>query len=235
MPDKKPNIVLILADNLGWGELGSYGGGALRGAPTPRIHDLASQGLKFMNFNVESDCVPTRSALMTGRHPIRTGAFQSVPAGLPQGLTQYERLLPEILTEAGYACSHFGKWHLGDQPEFLPTRHGFDGYFGIPYSNDMWPLHPDYAKHPPGTEARKRGYPPLPLLEDEKVIDSEVDGREQGLLTKQYTERAVAFIEESAAAEQPFFVYLPHTMVHVPLFAHGDDTHSSMSTPQLPP
>jgi hypothetical protein len=100
---KKPNIVLVLADNLGWGELGCYGGGALRGAPTPRIDEIAQSGMKFLNFNVESDCVPTRSALMTGRHPIRTGAVQSVPAGLPQGIHPWERTLPQILKEAGYA------------------------------------------------------------------------------------------------------------------------------------
>ena len=128
----KPNIVLILADNLGWGELGCYGGGELRGAKTPRIDNLASQGIKFNNFNVESDCVPTRSALMTGRHPIRTGAFQSVPANLPQGLTRYERLLPELLSQTGYACCHFGKWHLGDQPGRLPHDRGFERYYGIP-------------------------------------------------------------------------------------------------------
>ena len=99
---KKPNIVLILADNLGWGELGCYGGGELRGAPTPRIDDLATQGIKFLNFNVESDCVPTRSALMTGRHPIRTGAFQSVPAGLPQGLTN-ETAHPDVRPSCWFA------------------------------------------------------------------------------------------------------------------------------------
>ena len=104
-----PNIVLILADKLGWGELGCYGGGALRGAPTPRIDALASEGLRFLNFNVESDCVPTRSALMTGRHPIRTGALQSVPAGLPQGIHPFEITLPQLLSAKGYATAIFGK------------------------------------------------------------------------------------------------------------------------------
>ena len=111
---RPPNIVLILADNLGWGELGCYGGGALRGAPTPRIDRLASEGLRFLNFNVESDCVPTRSALMTGRHPIRTGAMQSIPAGLPQGIIPWEITLAQLLCGRGYATGIYGKWHLGD-------------------------------------------------------------------------------------------------------------------------
>ena len=109
---KSPNIVFVMADNLGWGELGCYGGGSLRGAPTPRIDTLADEGLRLSNYNVESDCVPTRSALMTGRQAIRTGAFQSLPAGVPQGLTRWEVLLPELMKKVGYATAHFGKWHL---------------------------------------------------------------------------------------------------------------------------
>ena len=119
-----PNIVLILADNLGWGELGCYGGGMLRGAPTPRIDKLASEGLRFLNFNVESDCVPTRSALMTGRHPIRTGALQSIPAGLPQGIIPWEVTVAQLLSARGYATAIYGKWHLGH--EVHPQR-GFEG------------------------------------------------------------------------------------------------------------
>ena len=111
----KPNIVLILMDNFGWGELGVYGGGILRGAATPRLDQLASQGMRLLNFNVESDCVPTRSALMTGRHPIRTGALQSVPAGLPQGIIPWEITLAQLLKAQGYATAIHGKWHLGDR------------------------------------------------------------------------------------------------------------------------
>ncbi|HMS81403.1 MAG TPA: sulfatase-like hydrolase/transferase, partial [Burkholderiaceae bacterium] len=132
----RPHIVLILADNLGWGEPGCYGGGALRGAPTPRIDRLAAQGLRLTNFNVENDCVPTRSALMTGRHPVRTGAFQSVPPGLPQGLTRWELTLAQLLSGAGYATAHFGKWHLGDRPGRLPSDRGFDEWYGIPRTTD---------------------------------------------------------------------------------------------------
>ena len=127
----RPNIVLILADNLGWGELGCYGGGAIRGAPTPHIDALASQGIRLLNFNVESDCVPTRSALMTGRHPIRTGALQSVPAGLPQGLIPWEVTMAQVLSAAGYATAMYGKWHLGDKEGRYPKDRGFDEWYGI--------------------------------------------------------------------------------------------------------
>ena len=125
-PGKKPNVILVLADNLGWGELGCYGGGALRGAPTPRIDALAAEGLRLLNFNVESDCVPTRSALMTGRHPIRTGALQSVPAGLPQGLIPWEITLAQLFKQQGYATAIHGKWHLGEDDYALPNAHGYD-------------------------------------------------------------------------------------------------------------
>src|SRR3954464_12757963 len=132
----QPNIVLIVADNLGWGELGCYGGGALRGAPTPRIDALAAQGVLLQNFNVESDCVPTRSALMTGRHPIRTGCLQSVPPGLPQGLTRREVTLSQLLSQRGYATAHFGKWHLGDVQGRFPSGRAFDEWYCIPRTTD---------------------------------------------------------------------------------------------------
>src|SRR5687768_2087095 len=141
-----PNVVLILADNLGWGELGCYGGGALRGAPTPRIDKLASEGLRLLNFNVESDCVPTRSALMTGRHPIRTGAIQSVPAGLPQGIHPWEVTLAQLLSSQGYATAIYGKWHLGDRAGRYPHERGFDEWYGIPRTSNesMFTSSPGY-------------------------------------------------------------------------------------------
>jgi len=132
----KPNIILILADNLGWGELSCYGAGSLRGAPTPRIDALAAEGIRLLNFNVESDCVPTRSALMSGRHPIRTGCLQSVPAGLPQGLKEDETTLAELMKTKGYATAHHGKWHLGDIPGRYPSDRGFDEWYGIPRATD---------------------------------------------------------------------------------------------------
>lgn len=132
----RPIIVLALANDLGYGELGCYGGGALRGAPTPRIDKLATQGLSLHNLNVESDCVPTRSAVMSGRHPIRTGCRQSVPAGFPQGLTEWERTLAECLETDDYDTAHHGKWHLGDIPGRYPSDRGFDECFGIPRTTD---------------------------------------------------------------------------------------------------
>src|SRR5215831_4000227 len=126
---EKPNIVLVLVDNLGWGELGAYGGGVLRGTPTPRLDELAAEGFRLTNFNVESECVPTRAALLTGRHPLRSGTLRSVPPGQPQGLVGWEITLAEVLAAQGYATAHYGKWHLGDVdgPAFRLIRASTNG------------------------------------------------------------------------------------------------------------
>src|SRR5271170_5141505 len=139
--DKKPNIVLVLMDNLGWGEPGVYGGGILRGAPTPRIDHLAAEGMRLLNFNVEAQCTPSRAALMTGRYAIRTGNG-SVPIETPvYGLVQWEITIAEMLSDAGYATGMFGKWHLGHTEGRYPTNQGFDEWYGIPNSTDeaFWP------------------------------------------------------------------------------------------------
>ena len=128
-------------DNFGWGELGVYGGGVLRGAPTPRIDALASEGMQLLNFNVEAQCTPSRAAILTGRYAIRTGNA-SVPLGVGEyGLTQWEYTVAEMLSDAGYVTGMFGKWHLGDSPGRYPTDQGFDEWFGIPNSSDesYWP------------------------------------------------------------------------------------------------
>ena len=145
--EEKPNIVLIVMDNLGWGEVGVYGGGILRGAETPRIDELASEGLRLLNFNVESQCVPSRSALMTGRHPIRSGTSKVV-WGMLYGMTQWERTMPEILGDAGYATAMYGKWHLGDIPGRFPTDQGFDEWYGVPNTTDE-SLYQDGFKYKP--------------------------------------------------------------------------------------
>ena len=136
----RPNVLLILLDNTGWGDFGPYGGGALRGAPSPRIDKLASEGMLLQNFNTEPQCTPSRSALMTGRHAIRSGT-QSVPVGLPYyGLVPWEITIAELLSDAGYATGIFGKWHLGKTKGRFPTDQGFDEWYGIPNSTDecLW-------------------------------------------------------------------------------------------------
>jgi len=132
---EKPNILMILVDNLGYGELGVYGGGALRGAPTPRIDELAAEGMRLTNFNVEPQCTPSRSALMTGRHPIRSGTTKVV-WGMLYGMTQWEQTMPELLSAQGYATGMFGKWHLGDTKGRFPTDQGFDEWYGIANTTD---------------------------------------------------------------------------------------------------
>ena len=139
--ETKPNIVFILADNVGYGELGVYGGGILRGAPTPRIDRLASEGMRLLNFNVEAQCTPSRSALMTGRFSIRSGTYQVPRGGAPEGLTQWEVTIAELLSARGYATGAWGKWHLGSTEERFPTHQGFDEWYGIPrsYTEALWP------------------------------------------------------------------------------------------------
>jgi len=137
----KPNIVFMFMDNLGYGELGVYGGGILRGAPTPRIDQLAGEGMRLLNFNVESQCTPSRSALMTGRFPIRSGTYKVPLGGGPDGLTLWEVTIAELLSAQGYATGTWGKWHLGSVEARFPTHQGFDEWYGIPrtYDEAMWP------------------------------------------------------------------------------------------------
>jgi arylsulfatase len=219
MAAKLPNIVLILADNLGWGEPGCYGGGVLRGAPTPRMDALAAQGLRFLNFNVESDCVPTRAALMTGRQAIRTGAFQSVPAGLPQGLTRWEVTLAELLSAKGYATAHYGKWHLGDREGRFPNDRGFDAWYGIPrtsteslftaahkYDSEVVPL-------PYIMEGKRDGG-----THNVKIFDA--DSRRR--IDSEVVDRTISFMQAKATAKKPFFAYVPITQLHFPSLAHPD-------------
>ncbi|MCV6625984.1 MAG: sulfatase-like hydrolase/transferase, partial [Cellvibrionaceae bacterium] len=135
---KQPNIVLMLSDNLGYGDIGVYGGGELRGAPTPNLDQLANEGMRFSNFNVEAECTPSRSALMTGRLAIRSGNSRAIPVpGLPVGLAPYEISLAQMLKQAGYSTAIFGKWHIGYAADRLPTAHGFEQWWGFPFSTDV--------------------------------------------------------------------------------------------------
>ncbi|HEU4418842.1 MAG TPA: sulfatase [Planctomycetota bacterium] len=208
-----PNVVVIFVDDLGYADIGPFGGEI----PTPNLDRMAQQGMRFLDFSVSSAvCSASRAALLTGCYHQRIGIAGALGPDAKIGLHDQEVTIAELCRTKGYATACFGKWHLGHHAQFLPLRHGFDEWFGLPYSNDMWPLHPDYAKLPPDAEKRKRGYPPLPLFDGERVVDAEVTGNEQALLTRRYTERAVDFIERHRG--RPFLLYVPHTMVHVPLF-----------------
>ena len=201
----RPNFVIIFTDDQGYGDLGCFGG---EHVSTPRIDQMAAEGSRLTSFYVAAPvCTPSRAALMTGCYPKRidmaTGSdFAVLLDADPKGLNPDEITIAEVLKSAGYRTGMFGKWHLGDQPEFLPTRQGFDEFFGIPYSHDIHPFHP----------AEKWDFPPLPLLDQETVIEMEPDA---DYLTKRLTERAVKFIEKNA--DDPFFLYLPHPIPHKPL------------------
>lgn len=214
-----PNIVLIVADNLGWGELGCYGGGALRGAPTPRIDQLAREGLLLQNFNVESDCVPTRSALMSGRHPIRTGCLQSVPPGLPQGLRRWEVTLAQLLSAQGYATAHYGKWHLGDCEGRFPSDRGFDEWYGIPRTTDESQFTSSVGFDPEAVELPyimegRAGEPSRAV----KVYD--LDSRRG--IDEELVARSCDFMRRQRVAGRPFFLYLPLVHLHFPTLPHPD-------------
>ena len=196
-----PNFVVIFCDDLGYGDIGPNGA---EGYSTPNLDRLAKEGMRFTDFLVPAAvCSASRAGLLTGCYPQRVSIMGALGPKAKVGIHSDERLLSEVLKDRGYATAIYGKWHLGDHFTFLPTRHGFDDYFGLPYSNDMWPFHPT-AK-----------FVPLPLIEKEQVINPAVTADDQRQLTTWYTERAVKFIE--AHREQPFFLYLPHSMPHVPL------------------
>jgi arylsulfatase A len=211
---RPPNLVIIFTDDQGYGDVGVFGA---QGFTTPNLDRLATEGTVFRNFHVaQAVCSASRAALLTGCYPNRLGIHGALSPKSVTGISSNEVTLAELVKPLGYATGIFGKWHLGDAPQFLPTRHGFDEYYGLPYSNDMWPLHPDYVSLPPDAAGRKRGFPDLPLLDGERVANPRVTGPDQEQLTTQYTERAVAFIARNR--ERPFFLYLAHSMPHVPIF-----------------
>ena len=207
---ERPNIILINADDLGYGDIGCYGSTLNR---TPHLDQLAREGSRFTDFHtVSAMCTPSRAALMTGCYPERVG-FARLPneighvllAGEPVGLHTDEITIPELLREVGYATHMVGKWHLGDQPAFLPTRQGFDGFFGLPYSHDVAPDNPTSARF---------HFPPLPLLRDEEVIEENPD---RSRLTQRFTQEAIRFIRDYT--DRPFFLYFAHTLPHGPHLA----------------
>ena len=201
---RPPNIIIVFTDDQGYGDVGVFGA---KGFATPNLDRLASEGCKFTNFHVPQPvCSASRAGLLTGCYPNRIGIHGALGPGANHGISDSEMTLAQLLKQKGYATGMAGKWHLGRPAQFLPVHHGFDEYFGLPYSNDMWPLHPE-AK--PGT------YPPLPLIEGDQVIKLGLTHEDQEQLTTQYTERAVKFIERNH--DRPFFFYLAHSMPHVPL------------------
>jgi arylsulfatase A-like enzyme len=196
--DRPPNFVIVYTDDQGYGDVGCYGA---RGFATPNLDRLAREGVRFTDFYVaQAVCSASRTALLTGCYPNRVGILGALGPQAKHGIHADEKTIADVLKARGYATAIYGKWHLGHHPPFLPTRHGFDEYFGLPYSNDMWPRHPTLQ------------FPPLPLMEGEKVIALDPD---QNQLTTWYTERAVRFIGRNKG--RPFFLYVPHAMPHVPL------------------
>src|SRR5262245_57910604 len=212
-----PNVVLINCDDLGYGDLGCYGSPTNQ---TPALDRLAAEGLRFDSFYMASPvCSPSRGALMTGCYPPRIGFgdFDGLPVLFPGqacGLPPEEISLGTLLSSAGYRTQMIGKWHCGDQPAFLPTNHGFDHYFGLPYSNDMGrQVLTDDTRRYIGDHDPDDIWPPLPLLLDENVLEQQPD---QASLTSRYVNEAVRFLRDAAGA--PFFLYLAHMYVHLPIY-----------------
>jgi arylsulfatase A-like enzyme len=221
--DRPPNIVILFVDDLGYGDLGCYGHPTIR---TPNLDRMAAEGMRFTDFySAAPVCTPSRAALLTGRYAVRSGMasekrrvlFPNSTGGLPAS----EVTLAEALKEKGYATACIGKWHLGWQRQYLPRQHGFDYFYGLPYSNDMDRL--PTAGGPSGSLTPKVEWWNVPLIRNEDVIERPAD---QHTLTKRYTEEAIGFIRRSKS--KPFLLYLPYTMVHVPLFASKEHAGKSL-------
>lgn len=224
--DAKPNIVFILVDNVGWGDFSVYGGTTA----TPRIDELAREGIRFTNYNVEVQCTPSRSAIMTGRHPVRSGTSSVLPPanGGPAGMTPWEYTVGELLSDAGYSTALYGKWHLGNIQGRLPNDQGFDEWFGIPNSWDeagysSYPLFDDLVKEilaeekrpelldlPPHVLEGKKGEPSKVVMDLDMKVRPIIDG-------DYLVPRTVDFIKREAAAKRPFFVYLGYSEMHPPM------------------
>ena len=206
----KPNFVVILIDDMGYGDIGPFNSKLNR---TPNLDRMATEGMKLTSFYAAPVCTPSRAQMMTGCYAKRVSMPLVIFPSCPTGLSAKEHTVAGLLKQQGYATMAIGKWHLGDQTEFLPTRRGFDHYLGLPYSNDMGgQANAPAKKTPKKKDGEAAPRPPLPLLRDQKVIEAPAD---QDTLTSRYTEEAVKFI--TANKDRPFFLYLPHTAVHVPL------------------
>lgn len=206
-PDPMPtNVIVIFTDDQGYEDVGCFGSDI----PTPNLDRMAGEGLRLTDFYAaQAVCSASRAALLTGCYPNRVGIHNAYMPNARTGLDTSEMTIADMLKAEGYSTAIFGKWHLGDHPDFMPLNQGFDTYYGIPYSNDMWPMHPQ--------QGPVFNFGPLPLYEDERIIDTLTD---QSFLTKALTERSTDFIREHS--DEPFFLYLAHPQPHVPLFASED-------------
>jgi arylsulfatase A-like enzyme len=227
MSDKQPNIVCFYWDNLGWGEVGCYGGGVLRGAPTPRIDGLAAEGMKLLNFNVEAQCTPSRSALLTGRHALRSGTQTVSLTGGADGLTRWEKTIAQQLSDAGYATGMWGKWHLGSDPEHRsPVDFGFDEAVWSPRTADevLW-TEQSYFPDGPVTSAPYAEQTKIPL-EPQTIYSRKKAEKAEAVATydlefrvgfdRKITDWAIDFFKRSKKEGKPFYAYLPYTQVHIP-------------------
>jgi len=208
----KPNIVFILVDNVGWGSFGAYGGTT----PTPRIDQLAHAGIRFNDYNVEVQCTPSRAAILTGRHPVRSGTYKvPFPGQGKSGLAPWEYTIAELLSDAGYATALYGKWHVGDTPGRLPNDQGFDEWWGIMNSWDeagytAWPLFPESGMKPPMIWEGKKGQPSKPVMPLDLKVRPIVD-------EKYIIPKTIEYLKRNAAAKTPFFVYVGYSELHPPM------------------
>ena len=208
---RPPNIVVIFTDDQGYADVGCYGA---KDFETPNLDKMAAEVMRFTDFYVsQAVCSASRAALMTGCYSNRVGIYGALMPWSKNGLSAEEETIAEVLKKKDYSTGIFGKWHLGHHKKFLPLQHGFDEYFGLPYSNDMWPV--DFDGNPAKEGWKKENYPPLPLIEGNEKVAEIRTLEDQDTLTTLYTERAVKFIEKNK--DRPFFLYVPHSMVHVPL------------------
>ncbi len=209
----KPNVILIFMDDMGYGDLSSYGA---TGYYTPHIDKIGLEGVRMTNFlAAQAVCSASRAAILTGCYPNRVGITGALFPNSPIGLSSEETTLAEMFKEAGYRTAMFGKWHLGDKEEFSPVNHGFDQYYGLPYSNDMWPVDFDGNPITDTSNYRYKAFPPLFLMDGKKKVKEVKTLEDQALLVQDYTARTISYIEKHKKV--PFFIYLAHNMPHVPI------------------
>lgn len=216
----RPNVVIVFMDDMAYGDIGSFGA---KEYPTPHLDALAAGGCRFTDFVVSSAvCSASRSAILTGCYHRRLGLSGALGPKSKIGLDPAETTIAEVCKSVGYRTACFGKWHLGHHEKFLPHHQGFDQFYGIPYSNDMWPLHPDTIRRQKKNPNDPGNWPPLPIMEGVagspvKVVNANVQPADQEQMTVELTRRSVEFIQDDSS-DDPFFLYLPHPMVHVPLY-----------------